>query len=315
MKEILTIAMPVYERTNFFKEALESALRQTPPVNVIVLDNASTKTDFKALIEAYGSPRITYRRNPTNLGVHANWNLCIKLCPTPYVLILHDDDVLEADYLQRFSEQFDPAIDFYWCKVAVIDPRGHIIREEAVNYEAFQQIEPWCTHNGAYQCSIMRCAKAIELGMYNPRLPYFPDWDLNLKFMLYARTKFVPFRGARYRVGEFSATSTQSKDYRYLAYGRNQIKRNFSRAGLWSRYRSLRFTRAMPCPSLGQIAAWSAQLSRRRLAYFLALYVHSEPVSWRQRLTKWLMRLIGPQSIRLLAACRRVGAKKDRLSC
>ena len=52
MKEILTIAMPVYERIDFFQEALESALRQTPPVNIIVVDNASTKTDFKALIAA-----------------------------------------------------------------------------------------------------------------------------------------------------------------------------------------------------------------------------------------------------------------------
>ena len=304
MKENLTIAMPVYERADFFKEALDSALRQTPPVNVIVLDNASTKTDFKALIAAYGSSRITYHRNPMNLGVHANWNLCIKLCPTPYVLILHDDDVLESDYVQRFSQQIDPAIDFYWCKVAVIDPRGSIVREEAVDYPAFQTIEPWCIHNGAYQGIIMRCSKATELGMFNPGIRYFPDWDLYLKFMLYARTRFLPFRGARYRVGEFSATARQSKDYRFHAYGRNQIKRNFSRTGLWPRYRALRFTQPMPTPSLGDIAGWSAQLSRARLAYFWALYVRSEPVSWRQRLSKWLVRLTGPRGIRLLAALK-----------
>lgn len=309
MKEILTIAMPVYERGDFFKEALESALHQTPPVNVMVLDNASTKTDFKTLIAAYDSSRITYHRNPANLGGHANFNLCIKLCPTPFVLILHDDDVLEPDYIKRFSQQFDPAIDFYWCKVSVIDGEGRIVREEAVDYVAFQQIEPWCTHNGAYQGVIMRCAKAIELGMFDRGVWYFPDWNLYMKFMLQARTRFLPFRGVRYRMCELSASSWQSKDYRWLVYGRNQIKRNFWRAGLWSRYRTLRFTRELPCPSLGQIAGWSPQLSRDRLAYFWALYVRSEPFSLRQRINKWLLRLTGWRGIKIVAAVNRLRGK------
>jgi glycosyltransferase involved in cell wall biosynthesis len=309
MKEILTIAIPVYERADFFREALESAVRQTPPVNIIVVDNASTKTDFKALITAYAPSRITYYRNPENLGPQGNFNQCIKLCQTPYVLILHDDDVLESDFIQRFSQQFDPAIDFYWCKVAVIDQQGRIVREEALDYGAFQRIEPWCTHNGAYQGVVMRCAKAIELGMFDPGVRYFPDWNLYLKFMLYAPNRFLPFRGVRYRICDLSATVWQSKNYRFHAYGRNQIKRNFSRAGLWSRYRALRFTRELPCPSLGQIASWSPQLSRRRLIYYWALYVRSEPISWRQRLSKWLVRLTGPQGIRLLSAVTRLRGK------
>ena len=255
MKEIVSIAIPVYERADFFKEALESALDQTPPVNIMVLDNASTRTDFKALIAPYNSPSITYHRNPTNLGVHANWNQCIKLCPTPYVLILHDDDVLESDYIKRFLQQFDPAVDFYWCKVSVIDQQGRIVREDAVDYESFQRIEPWCTHNGAYQGVVMRCAKAMELGMFDPGVRYFPDWNLYIKFMLQARTRFLPFHGVRYRVGELSATAWQSKDYRFHAYARNQIKRNFSRAGLWSRYRALRFTREVPCPASARSSA------------------------------------------------------------
>jgi glycosyltransferase involved in cell wall biosynthesis len=310
MKEILTIAMPVYERIDFFQEALESALRQTPPVNIIVVDNASTKTDFKALIAAYDPSRITYHRNPKNLGAHANYNLCIKLCPTPYVLILHDDDVLESDYIQRISQQFDPAIDFYWCKVSVIDQQGRIVREEAVDYEAFQRIEPWCTHNGAYQGVVMRCAKAMELGLFDPGVGYFPDWNLYIKFMLHARTRFLPFHGVLYRVSESSGTSQAINDYRYHAYARNHIKRNFSRAGLWSRYRALRFTREMPCPSLGLIAGWSPHLSQARLAYFWALYVRSEPVSWRQRLNKWLLRLTGWRGIKLVAAVNRLRGKQ-----
>jgi hypothetical protein len=128
--------------------------------------------------------------------------------------------------------------------------------------------------------------------------------------MLHARTRFLPFRGVRYRICELSATSNQSKDYRYHyryhAYGRNQFKRNFWRAGLWSRYRALRFSQKIPSPNLSQIAGFSQQLSRGRLAYFWALYVRTEPSSGRQRLYKWLLRLTGWRGIKLVAAVIRI---------
>jgi hypothetical protein len=155
----------------------------------------------------------------------------------------------------------------------------------------------------------MRCAKAMELGMFDPGVGYFPDWNLYIKFMLHARTRFLPFHGVLYRVSESSGTSQAINDYRYYAYGRNQIKRNFWRAGLGSRYRALRFTREISCPGLGQIAGWSPQLSPGRLAYFWALYVRSEPVSLRQRLNKWLLRLTGWRGIKLVAAVNRLRGK------
>jgi hypothetical protein len=66
----------------------------------------------------------------------------------------------------------------------------------------------------------------------------------------------------------------------------------------------------MPCPSLGLIAGWSPHLSQARLAYFWALYVRSEPVSWRQRLNKWLLRLTGWRGIKLVAAVNRLRGKQ-----
>jgi glycosyltransferase involved in cell wall biosynthesis len=316
MQKMITIAIPVYERDIFFRNALESAIKQTLPVNIMVVDNASTKCDFKAIVAEYDYAPVHYHRNPENLGAHGNFNQCIKLCPTPYVLILHDDDLLELDYIEKLSECFDPQIDFFWCKVAVIDQQGRIKKEEAVDYSRFQQIEPWCTHNGAYQGVVIRCTKAIELGMFDPSVRYFPDWNLYVEFMLNAKTRFLPFRGVYYRTGELGATAGLARHYRYHAYVRNQIKRNFSHAGLWSRYRALRFTQQMPCPSLGQLIQWSPQLSRSRLVYFWKLYFRSEPFSFRQRLTKWIVRLAGWRSIRLAAACHRGDAKacRDRLT-
>jgi glycosyltransferase involved in cell wall biosynthesis len=300
MPDLLTIAMPVYERSSFFREALASALAQQPPVPVMVVDNASVRTDFAKILTEYPGRSIEYHRHPRNLGMHGNWNECIRRCRTPYVLILHDDDVLAADYVAQWRQRFDPSVDFFWCKVAVIGEQGQVLRPEALDYEQYQRIEPWCTHNGAYQGMIMRCTKAVELGLFNPRVPFFPDWDLYMKFMLRAKTQFLPVTGVRYRISTQHLTASMVRDYRYFASGRLQIKRNFARAGLWSVYRQVRFTGKLPTPTLAQILEFLPQLSRRRLAYFCRLLVFAPATTRRRVGTKWLIRVTGWRGVRAL---------------
>ena len=44
---LVTIAMPVYERKDFFREALDSALNQPVKCKVIVVDNCSSHDYFE----------------------------------------------------------------------------------------------------------------------------------------------------------------------------------------------------------------------------------------------------------------------------
>jgi glycosyltransferase involved in cell wall biosynthesis len=300
MKDILTIAIPVYERDKFFRTALESAIFQTMQVRIIVVDNASKSFDFQKVIEEYPAASVTYHRNPVNLGYHGNMNQCIKLCPTPYVLILHDDDVLERDFIEKLSHQFDPEVDFYWCKVSIIDEHGGLTRKDAVNYEAFQKIEPWCMHNGSYQGAVMRCARVIELGAFDPRVRIFSDWNLNVKFMLYSRTRFLAFHGMRYRICQYGDSAKLLKDYRYFAYARNQSKRNFHRAGLWQTYQAARFSGEMSVPQLKQVLQFEPQLPPFKLKYFCGLLIRTKATNPRRRIAKLLIKLIGWRGVFLL---------------
>lgn len=98
----LTIAIPVFERTEFFKEALQSAINQTGPVNIIVVDNASSHNFFSETVEALNLDYVKYYRNDTNLGMYGNWNKCIELCESEFVGILGDDDYLHNNYAETF---------------------------------------------------------------------------------------------------------------------------------------------------------------------------------------------------------------------
>ncbi len=96
----ITIAIPVYNREDFFPVALESALNQTIRTKIIVVDNASDHDKFEKYVNELKDPRVKYYRNEENVGMVGNWNRCIELSNTPWISILHDDDALH----KRFTE-------------------------------------------------------------------------------------------------------------------------------------------------------------------------------------------------------------------
>jgi glycosyltransferase involved in cell wall biosynthesis len=101
----LTITIPVYERYEYFEEALMSAVNQVVDVEVIVVDNASSHSKFENFTKSLNLDNITYYKNTLNLGMYGNWNRCIELCQTEFVMILCDDDILDEQYSTIFYER------------------------------------------------------------------------------------------------------------------------------------------------------------------------------------------------------------------
>ncbi len=111
--DLLTIAMPVYNRKDYFQEALESAINQTVKCNIIVVDNCSPHNYFRDICKEKG---ITYYRNETNIGMLQNFNRCFEIAKTEYVQTLQDDDILDPNYVKSFLEAATkyPDIDIFF---------------------------------------------------------------------------------------------------------------------------------------------------------------------------------------------------------
>jgi glycosyltransferase involved in cell wall biosynthesis len=109
----LTITIPVYERYEYFEEALMSAINQSIPVDVIVVDNASSHNKFEVFIKSLNLVTVSYFRNDTNLGLYGNWNRCIELCQTEFVMILGSDDIVHKDYSTVFYNRLAEFPDIY----------------------------------------------------------------------------------------------------------------------------------------------------------------------------------------------------------
>jgi glycosyltransferase involved in cell wall biosynthesis len=96
----VTIAIPTYNRAGKTLPAtLRSALDQTyPNTEIIVSDNCSTD-DTESVVRQFGSS-IEYVRQSQNLGLNGNLNQCIERASGDYVLLLHDDDLIDPDFVE-----------------------------------------------------------------------------------------------------------------------------------------------------------------------------------------------------------------------
>lgn len=118
---LVTIAIPVFERFEFFIAALESALAQTIPCPIIVSDNASSHKKFREVCDLYPG-RVTYYENVKNLGMFENWNRCIRLADTEYVMVLGDDDLIHPRYCETLTNAVDahPELDVFFSSFVTI---------------------------------------------------------------------------------------------------------------------------------------------------------------------------------------------------
>lgn len=100
----LTIAIPVFERTFGFEEALESALAVKGCNEIVVVDDLSSHCEFSQICAAKKDSRIRYVKNVENLGLFGNWNQCASLASGDFVAILCSDDVISPDIYSWFQE-------------------------------------------------------------------------------------------------------------------------------------------------------------------------------------------------------------------
>ncbi|MEX0802443.1 MAG: glycosyltransferase [Candidatus Binatia bacterium] len=129
---LVTIAIPTYNRAaSYLPIALQSALKQNyPEFEVLVSDNASTD-HTPALIAGLKDPRVRYFRHESNIGQKGNYNFCVKKARGSYLLLLHDDDAIDDDFVGSCIQAAGGASDAGIIRTGtrLIDADGKIVRE------------------------------------------------------------------------------------------------------------------------------------------------------------------------------------------
>ena len=175
---LVTIAIPTYNSADrYLPLAIRSALAQTyENLDIIVSDNGSID-NTSDVVAGFGDPRIRYIRHEKGLGPNGNFNFCLNEAKGAYTLLLHDDDLIDADYVATClkSAGYSTSHSFVRTGARIIDGEGNVIRE---NRNVVEERTPealyraWFNHKTeVYYCSTLFNTSALrEIGGF--RSPY-----------------------------------------------------------------------------------------------------------------------------------------------
>jgi len=129
---LVSIGTPTYNRANsYLRYALESAINQTyKNIEIIVSDNGSTD-NTEELVLSYYDDRIRYIKQKEPLHPIDNFNYCVQMAKGNYFLMLHDDDVIDPDFVETCINASDGRTDFGMIRTGMrrIDHYGNVINE------------------------------------------------------------------------------------------------------------------------------------------------------------------------------------------
>lgn len=99
----VTIGIPVFNRADTLRRAIESALAQTRAVDVIhVSDNASTDATPEIGREmAARHPRVVFTRHDNSLGLAGNFGFLLQHATTEHFMWLAADDIIAPTYVEK----------------------------------------------------------------------------------------------------------------------------------------------------------------------------------------------------------------------
>jgi hypothetical protein len=220
----VSVCTPVYNGSEYIEESLRSILAQTyTNFQLIVCDNCSTD-NTEEIVRSFSDPRIVYSRNEKNLGLVGNANRCLELAKGDYVHILHHDDIMRPDNLERKVRVLDqhPSVGFVHSNVGFIDQEGN--RLDLTKFQARQDyiekgivfFERYITkmHIGAsvfIGAVLARRDCYLKLGGFDPLVPNANDSEMWMRMMLFYDVGCVGERLVDYRLHDLM-TSTAISD-------------------------------------------------------------------------------------------------------
>ena len=178
--------IPVYNRTKYLSQALDSVLSQgfdDREMQIEVIDNYSTEGNIEDFIkERYAN--ISFYRQPQRVGMAGNWNTCIQRAKGLLVHILHDDDFVADGYYAEIAELADkhPEVGLYATRSFFVDEQSIItaVAERVPELEQPAKVTEPFFYRTPIQCAAVTVRRTAyeALGGFRVDLGYVTDCEM-----------------------------------------------------------------------------------------------------------------------------------------
>lgn len=212
-----SVMIPTYHCARLLPHTLRSVLDQAPSIEemqIEVVDDASTQDDPRAVVEGCGAGRVSFFRQPVNVGPQANFTACVRRARGHWVHVLHGDDMVRPGFYAalRSAAECHPDIHGAFCRVITIDEQNGWMelseREQATAGVIPDLIDRLAVCNRImFPCMVVRRSAYEALGGFHPELFHAADWDMWKRIAARFRVWYEPEPLALYRIHAQSDTS------------------------------------------------------------------------------------------------------------
>jgi glycosyltransferase involved in cell wall biosynthesis len=184
MSGVVSVIIPTYERSEYLRGAIETALGQTyEKVEVIVVDDGSTETYADRIVSNFPA-NVSCIRHQENRGLSAARNTGIYQANGEYIAFLDDDDRWHETKLARQVEALrsNNSVGLVTCLVASISPENKVLHCESTAPSGDCSNELLIGNTiGTPSRVVVRREVAEDLGGFDEALPTKQDWDFYIR--------------------------------------------------------------------------------------------------------------------------------------
>ena len=188
-RPLWSVIIPTYNCAGYLKETLVSVLAQDPGPEIMqieVVDDHSTKDDPEAVVKELAGDRVSFYRQPENVGHVKNFNTCLQRSRGKLIHLLHGDDCVREGFYRKMQQAFDtqPEIGAAFCRHIFMDEIGHWQHFSKILQPQSGEIDNWLEKIVVKQYVqapfiVVRREVYEKLGSFDHRFRfYYEDWEM-----------------------------------------------------------------------------------------------------------------------------------------
>lgn len=130
-RQTITVAIPSYNKESQISRCIESILKNAEDIDeIILIDNCSEDKTFE-IAQSY-QPKLKCVKNETNVGMSTNFNRCIELCNTGWLMIFHADDMMLEEAIKKYRKLIEKYPD-----LGLIHADSYSLKEGGVHIQTY----------------------------------------------------------------------------------------------------------------------------------------------------------------------------------
>jgi hypothetical protein len=184
-----SVMIPTYNCANYLRETLTSVLAQDPGADVMqieVVDDHSTQDDPESVVRELAGDRVSFYRQPENVGHVRNFTTCLQRSRGKLIHLLHGDDCVREGFYRKMQQTFDtqPKVGAAFCRHIFMDEIGHWQNFSEILQPQSGTIDNWLEKIIVKQyiqtpSIVVRREVYEKVGSFDNRFRfYYEDWEM-----------------------------------------------------------------------------------------------------------------------------------------